>query len=479
MLPLLVVFLAAAVVAVTVFRRLGLGTVLGYLAAGVLVGPSVLGFAKDVEATLHFAELGVVLLLFLIGLELQPSRLWKMRGAVFGVGTVQVVATGAIVGGLAFAFGATPAEAGIVGAALALSSTAFAMQTLAEKNELTRPHGRAAFGILLFQDVATIPLLAVVPLLSDAVTDGAADESTDVWLQTGLVTGVIVGLVLAGRFLLRPLLRFVAQARSHELSTASTLLVVCGTALLMEHIEISMALGAFLAGVLLADSEFRHELEANIEPFKGLLLGLFFMAVGMSADLSVLFASPLVVLALALGLVALKIAILYGIGRWQKLTNRESASLAIAISQGGEFAFVIFGVAVDSTVMRPEVRDLLVLMVTLSMVTTPLLFVARDAICRRLDGSGPQRDFDPMPDRETRVIIAGFGRFGQIIGRILRTKRIPFTALDANAEHIDFLRRFGNETYYGDASRVDLLRTAKADEAEVLVLAVDEFETSM
>jgi monovalent cation:proton antiporter-2 (CPA2) family protein len=477
-LPLLVVFLAAAVVAVTVFRRLGLGTVLGYLAAGVLVGPSVLGFAKDVEATLHFAELGVVLLLFLIGLELQPSRLWKMRGAVFGVGTVQVVATGAIVGGLAFAFGATPAEAGIVGAALALSSTAFAMQTLAEKNELTRPHGRAAFGILLFQDVATIPLLAVVPLLSD-VADGAADESTDVWLQTGLVTGVIVGLVLAGRFLLRPLLRFVAQARSHELSTASTLLVVCGTALLMEHIEISMALGAFLAGVLLADSEFRHELEANIEPFKGLLLGLFFMAVGMSADLSVLFANPIVVLALALGLVALKIAILYGIGRWQKLTNRESASLAIAISQGGEFAFVIFGVAVDSTVMRPEVRDLLVLMVTLSMVTTPLLFVARDVICRRLDGSGPQRDFDSMPDRETRVIIAGFGRFGQIIGRILRTKRIPFTALDANAEHIDFLRRFGNETYYGDASRVDLLRTAKADEAEVLVLAVDEFETSM
>jgi len=477
-LPLLVVFLAAAVVAVTVFRRLGLGTVLGYLAAGVLVGPSVLGFAKDVEATLHFAELGVVLLLFLIGLELQPSRLWKMRGAVFGVGTVQVVATGAIVGGLAFAFGATPAEAGIVGAALALSSTAFAMQTLAEKNELTRPHGRAAFGILLFQDVATIPLLAVVPLLSD-VADGAADEGTDVWLQTGLVTGVIVGLVLAGRFLLRPLLRFVAQARSHELSTASTLLVVCGTALLMEHIEISMALGAFLAGVLLADSEFRHELEANIEPFKGLLLGLFFMAVGMSADLSVLFASPIVVLALALGLVALKIAILYGIGRWQKLTNRESASLAIAISQGGEFAFVIFGVAVDSTVMRPEVRALLVLMVTLSMVTTPLLFVARDAICRRIDGSGPQRDFDPMPDRETRVIIAGFGRFGQIIGRILRTKRIPFTALDANAEHIDFLRRFGNETYYGDASRVDLLRTAKADEAEVLVLAVDEFETSM
>jgi voltage-gated potassium channel Kch len=290
---------------------------------------------------------------------------------------------------------------------------------------------------------------------------------------------VIVGLVLAGRFLLRPLLRFVAQARSHELSTASTLLVVCGTAHLMEHIEISMALGAFLAGVLLADSEFRHELEANIEPFKGLLLGLFFMAVGMSADLSVLFANPIVVLALALGLVALKIAILYGIGRWQKLTNRESASLAIAISQGGEFAFVIFGVAVDSTVMRPEVRDLLVLMVTLSMVTTPLLFVARDVICRRLDGSGPQRDFDSMPDRETRVIIAGFGRFGQIIGRILRTKRIPFTALDANAEHIDFLRRFGNETYYGDASRVDLLRTAKADEAEVLVLAVDEFETSM
>lgn len=363
----------------------------------------------------------------------------------------------------------------MIGAALALSSTAFAMQTLAEKNELTREHGQAAFGVLLFQDVATIPMLALIPLLS---TRPEGEEGGGV-MHALLVAGVIAGLIVAGRFVLRPLLAFVAQARSHELSTASALLVVGGTALLMEHVGVSMALGAFLAGVLLADSEFRHDLEANIEPFKGLLLGLFFMAVGMSADIGVLAERPLLVIGLAFGLVALKLAVLVGLGRASGLAPRSAVGLGVAISQGGEFAFVIFGVAGAVGLLAGDLRDVLVLVVTASMVFTPLLFALRDAAFRRLDARGEKRDYDRIPDKETRVIIAGFGRFGQIVGRILRTKHIPFTALDANPQHIDFLRRFGNEIYYGDASRPDLLRTAKADEAEVLVLAVDDFETSM
>ncbi|MBX3249144.1 MAG: monovalent cation:proton antiporter-2 (CPA2) family protein [Myxococcales bacterium] len=475
MLTLLVVFLAAAVVAVSVFRRVGLGTVLGYLAAGAVVGPSGIGVVRDVEAILHFAELGVVLLLFLIGLELQPSRLWKMRGVVFGAGTAQVVLSGALVAGIALLLGQPLPVAIVIGAALALSSTAFAMQTLAEKNELTREHGQASFGILLFQDVATIPMLALIPLLTTR-PDGAQEGGP--W-QALLVAGVIAGLVVVGRFVLRPVLSFVAQARSHELSTASALLVVGGTALLMEHVGVSMALGAFLAGVLLADSQFRHELEANIEPFKGLLLGLFFMAVGMSANVGVFLERPLVVLGLALGLVLLKGVVLFGIGRAIGLAPRSAVGLGVAISQGGEFAFVLFGVAGTVGLLDGALRDLLVLVVTASMVVTPILFAFRDAAFRQLDTRGAPRAFDAIPDKETRVIIAGFGRFGQIVGRILRTKHIPFTALDANPQHIDFLRRFGNEIYYGDASRPDLLRTAKADEAEVLVLAVDDFEVSM
>jgi len=468
------IFLAAAVVAVPLFKRLGLGSVLGYLAAGALIGPSGMHLVGEVEQTLHFAELGVVLLLFLIGLELQPSRLWKMRALVFGLGGAQVVATTGVVTLLGRALGASWTTALVAGIGVSMSSTAFATQILGEKNELGAPHGRSAFGILLFQDLAAIPVLALIPLLGPA----PATSSGSPLRHAAIVVAVIAGLVIAGRYLLRPAFRFIAQAHSHELSTASALLVVLGTALIMAQVGLSMALGAFIAGVLLADSEYRHELEANIEPFKGLLLGLFFMAVGMSANLRVVLERPLVVTALVFGLVAVKLAVLYALGRATKLPSYSSASLGVAISQGGEFAFVIFGVGKGAQVLDTKTVELLVVVVTLSMAVTPLLFMARDAIAARL-ATKDRRSFDQIPDENSRVIIAGFGRFGQIIGRVLRLKRIAFTALDASATHVDFLRRFGNKIYYGDASRVDLLRAARSDRAEVFVLAIDDMDASM
>jgi glutathione-regulated potassium-efflux system ancillary protein KefC len=470
------IFLAAAVLAVPLFKRLGLGSVLGYLAAGAVIGPVGLGLVKEVEATLHIAELGVVLLLFVIGLELQPARVWRMRGAVFGSGGIQVVATALPLGLAALLLGASTEVAVVVALGLPLSSTAFAIQVLGEKNELTSSHGRAAFGILLFQDLAAIPMLALVPLLGSA---GAQSERSG-WMHAAIAVGIIAAVILAGRYLLRPAFRFIALARSHELSTASALLVVIGTSLLMQVAGLSMALGAFLAGVLLADSEYRHELEANIEPFKGLLLGLFFMAVGMSADFRVVADRPGAVIGLVLGLVAVKMAVLYGLGRFKSQAPRSALSLAISISQGGEFAFVLFGLAAASGVMPSRTLQLLIVVVTLSMCVTPLLFLARDALFRRIDArTGETREFDTIEDDDSRVIIAGFGRFGQIVGRILSLKRIRFTALDASPAQVDFVRRFGNRIYYGDPSRVDLLRAARADKAEVFVLAVDDVEASL
>jgi glutathione-regulated potassium-efflux system ancillary protein KefC len=471
------IFLAAAVVAVPVFKRLGLGSVLGYLAAGALIGPSGLGLVQEVESTLHFAEFGVVLLLFVIGLELQPSLLWKMRGQVFGMGGAQVLVSTLLFTIAGLALGLSHEAALVAGFGLSLSSTAFVIQLLGEKNEMTTPHGRVSFGILLFQDLAAIPALALVPLLG--TRDAAADSGHSPLVQIGLVAGVIVGLVIAGRFLLRPLFRFVASTRSHELSVAWALLVVIGTALVMAQVNLSMALGAFLAGMLLADSEYRHEVEADIEPFKGLLLGLFFMAVGMSANLRLVLEQPVVIVGLALGIVGVKLLVLYGIGMVARMGRASAASLGIALSQGGEFAFVIFGVALTTGVFTRDLSQVLVVSVTLSMAVTPLAFLARDRILALMSARKGVREFDHIDAPETEVIIAGFGRFAQIIGRILRAKRIRFTALEASAAQIDFLRRFGTDIYYGDASRVDLLRAAKAEKAKVFVLAIDDPEASV
>jgi monovalent cation:proton antiporter-2 (CPA2) family protein len=467
------IFLAAAVLVVPLSKRLGLGTVLGYLAAGALIGPWGLRLIGQVEQTLQFAEFGVVMLLFLIGLELQPSRLWKLRGAVFGAGGLQVAASTLALGAAAMLLGVDGKAALAVGVALSMSSTAFALQVLAEKRELGLAHGRAAFGILLFQDLVAIPVLALVPLLG---VREASSSSSNLQRVT-IILGVLIGLFLAGRFLLRPMLRFIVAARDHDLSAAATLLVVVGTALLMHAVGLSMALGTFLAGVLLSETEYRHELEANIEPYKGILLGLFFMAVGMSANLRLLVDTPAVILGLVIGVTAVKLAVLELVGTVTKLNPSSSMSLGVALSQGGEFAFVIFQVAAKGRVIGPHLAEQLVVVVTLSMAMTPILFVARDRVLARLAAKG-ERPFDEVPDRGG-VIIAGFGRVGQIVGRILRLKGFPFTAIDANAQHIDFVRRFGSEVYYGDASRPDLLRAAGAEHAKLFILAIDDMESSL
>ncbi len=468
-------FLAAAVIAVPIFKRIGLGTVLGYLAAGALIGPAGLGLVQEVEETLHFAEFGVVLLLFLIGLELEPARLWQMRRLVFGIGAAQVGITAALVAAIAWTFGLAPWVAVVAGLGLSLSSTAFVLQLLGERNELATGHGRAAFGVLLFQDLAAIPMLALVPLLGTARSEGGQP----VLLRLALILGALALVVIAGRWLLGPIFRIVASTRSREISTATALLVVIGTALLMQAVGLSAALGAFLAGVLLAHSEYRHELEANIEPFKGLFLGLFFIAVGMSANLALAIERPLLVLGLVLGLVALKLGVVFVLGRL--LTERDRptcVAFAMALSQGGEFAFVIFALATVSGVFEPSLAQLLVVVVTGSMVTTPLLFALRDKWLALRRDRGDGRPFDTI-EEPGAVIIAGYGRFGQIVSRVLRTRRVHFTALEASPAQIDFVRRYGNRIHYGDASRVDLLRAAGAEKALAFVLAIDDPEASM
>ena len=469
------IFLASAVVSVPLFKRLGLGSVLGYLAAGMVIGPWGVKLIANVESTLHFAELGVVLFLFVIGLELQPSRLWDLRRTVFGLGSAQVLGTGALLAGVGVVLGLRLPTAVIAGLGLSLSSTAFALQLLAEKNEMTTEHGRAAFGILLFQDLAVIPLLALLPFLGQPLTASTQPG----WVSALEVAGVLAAVVVGGRYVLRPVFRFVASLHSQELFTATALLVVVGTALLMSKVGLSMALGAFLAGVLLADSEYRHELEADIEPFKGLLLGLFFIAVGMSVNLGLLVSSPVRVVALVFGLVLLKALVLYALGRFSFKSNEPALSLAVVISQGGEFAFVLFGLAVGFRVMERELADLLVVAVSLSMAVTPVLFVVYDKAIRPRFHRKEKRAFDVSPEEDNPVIIAGFGRVGQVVGRMLRARRIGFTALDSSPEHIDFLKKFGNTIHYGDASRVDLLRAARADKARIFVLAIDDVAASV
>ena len=469
-----VIYLAAVVIVVPLFGRLGLGAVLGYLAAGVIIGPQAIGLVGDVDAVLHFAETGVVLLLFIIGLELQPARLWALRKAVFGTGTAQVLLTALPLGAAAWLFGLGWRGAVVVGFALALSSTAFALQTLAEKHELTTRHGRSAFAILLFQDLAVIPLLALLPLLAPA--EFAGDGG---WQPALRALAVIAVVVVAGRYLLRHVLRAIAASGYHEVFTAMALLTVLGTALLVAWAGLSMALGAFRAGVLLADSEYRHELEADIEPFKGLLLGLFFIAVGMSVDLRILVEQPLTVAGLVVGLVVVKFAVLFALGRWHGMSASSAFSLAVTISQGGEFAFVLFNVATGYTVLEESLTHLLVLVVTVSMAVTPLLFIVRDRFVEPRLNPPKEPVYDQPPEEEHPVIIAGFGRFGQIVGRILRARGVGFTALDASAEHVDFVRQYGNKVFYGDASRLDLLRAAQADKARLFVLAIDDVDASL
>jgi glutathione-regulated potassium-efflux system ancillary protein KefC len=461
------IYLAAAVIAVPIAKRLGMGSVIGYLVAGVVIGPWGLKLIDDVADILHFSEFGVVLLLFLIGLELEPRRLWQMRGPIFGLGGAQLAGCALALGLLGWGFGWPWQTALVAGLGLGLSSTAIALQPLTERNLLGTPGGRAAFSILLFQDIAVIPALAALPLL--ALAPAAAAASGPQGLQAaGLAIAVITAVVLGGRYLTRPLFRFIASTGLREIFTAAALLIVVGIAALMQFAGLSMALGTFIAGVLLAESEYRHELESDIEPFKGLLLGLFFISVGMSVDFGLLLSRPWEVLTVVLGLLLLKGAVLFGLALWSKVPRGQLSLFTFLLAPGGEFAFVLFGAASGFGAMSADIAGLLTVSVALSMLFGPLLLVLHDKVIE------PRLVVVGNP-----VIVAGFGRVGQIASRLLFANRIGATVLDHDPETIDALRRFGFKVFYGDATRLDLLEAAGAAKARVLIVAIDNQEASL
>ncbi|MBK7977818.1 MAG: glutathione-regulated potassium-efflux system protein KefC [Deltaproteobacteria bacterium] len=469
-----IVYLAAAVVCVPLASRFRLGSVLGYLAAGCLIGPFGLALVSDVDAILHFSELGVVLMLFLIGLELEPARLKAMRGAVFGGGTVQMLACGAPLVLAARAVGLPWGGAIVAGLALALSSTAIAVQTMRERGLLGAPLGKTAFGVLLFQDLAAIPLVGLVPLLSD----DRGSHGGSAGLALAKVVVAVAAVVVAGRFLTRPVLRAIARTNLREVFTAFALLLVLGIAEVMELAGVSMALGAFLAGALLASSEYRHALETDIEPFKGLLMGLFFIAVGMSIDFGLLASEPVRLALLVAGFVAIKTVALVAAAGPIGVARGERPLFAALLSQGGEFAFVVFGLARAARVLPGDWDKALTLAVALSMALTPLLVLAAEMLRRRVE-AGAAREADPIEAEDAPVLIAGFGRFGQIVGRLLFASGLKATVLDHDPDQIEMLRRFGFRVFYGDATRLDLLHAAGAGSARVIVNAIDDVESNL
>ena len=465
------IFFASAVVCVPIAKRIGLGSVLGYLIAGALIGPWGLRLVSETGATQDLAELGVVLMLFVIGLELDPKRFLAMRGVVFGGGALQLAASGLVLG-LGLYFVGLSWEAALIGGlSLALSSTAIAMQQLAERNELNTPTGRASFGILLFQDIAAIPLIALVPFLTHA----AKPDADPLWMRVGLAVAAIAGIVVVGRYLLRPVMRFIAKSDLREVFTAFALLLVLAIAEVMTLVGMSMALGAFLAGVLLASSEFRHALEGDIEPFKGLLLGLFFISVGMTIDFGLLGSRPGTVALLLVGFLALKIFSLWGVAQLIEIC-RQRWLFAFLLSQGGEFAFVVFGTAREAKLFDAEWEALLTIAVALSMATTPLLLLAHDKFMG--SRAKAEREPDAITD-EGPVIIAGFGRFGQIVGRLLLASDVRAVIVDHDPDQVESLRRFGFTVFYGDATRLDLLEAAGAKKARLLVNAIDDVDASL
>ncbi len=469
------IFLSGAALIAPLAKRLQVGSVVGYLAAGALIGPYGLGYALYAPGdVLHIAEFGVVLFLFLIGLELQPHRLWFMRVPVFGFGGMQVVLTGIVLSIACLLIGFHEQRAIFIGFLLSLSSTAFALQVLRERGELKGRHGRLAFAVLLFQDMAAIPMIALVPALAPYGGGGAA------LLSPGSVLLALVGIAVAalgGRFGVNPLLKLVARTGLREAMTAATLLIVVLAALTMQSIGISAALGGFLAGVALSESDFRHEIEANLEPFVGLLLGLFFTAVGMLLNFQVVLDDPLRIVLAVLGLVLLKALILYGIGRAYGLASGSARRFAIICSQAGEFVFVVLSAATADYVLPGYLANELAVIVTLSMMVTPLLLLLDDLYLRLRPKPLPA--FETPPKEDGHVVIAGFGRFGQIVARILRARGIPFTALDMDPAQIDLVRRFGNRAYYGDTSRIEILEAAEIGKARAFVLAISDVEVSV
>jgi monovalent cation:proton antiporter-2 (CPA2) family protein len=483
------VYLTAAVVSVPIAKRLGLGSVLGYLLAGIVIGPAALGLVgEEGQDVLHFAEFGVVLMLFLIGLELEPSRVWRMRTPILGLGGLQVGVTTAALAALAVGFGLEWRTALAVGVILALSSTAIVLQTLNEKGLLKTNGGQSSFAVLLFQDISVIPILALLPLLSSRGAGGqtpteAEDHSwvagLPAWAETLIVLAAVLAIILAGRFLLQPAFRAIARTGLRELFTAAALLVVIATAVLMTKVGVSPALGTFLAGVVLARSEYRHELETDIEPFKGLLLGLFFIAIGASIDFALIGRNPGLIIGLMAILIVVKLLILLLLGRVFRMALDQKLLFAFSLAQSGEFAFVLLSFAVRYDVVGQELAGTLIAVVALTMAMTPLLMLVNEKIVQPRFGTR-ERDRRPEDeiDRKCPVIIAGFGSFGAIVGRLLRAKGVPTTVLDLDSDRVDLLRRLGLTVFYGDASRADLLRAAGASEARLLILALDDIEKS-
>ncbi|HEY0207892.1 glutathione-regulated potassium-efflux system protein KefB [Acerihabitans sp.] len=469
-----VLFLFAAVVAVPIAQRLGIGAVIGYLAAGIAIGPWGLGFIRDVDEILHFSELGVVFLMFIIGLELNPSKLWELRRSIFGVGAAQLLVTALLLGGALYLTHAPWQSALIGGIGLAMSSTAIALQLMRDKGMNRNEGGQLGFSVLLFQDMAVIPALSLIPILA-----GGGGEPSD-WMKIGLKVAAFFVMLVGGRYLLRPLFRYVAMANVREVFTAASLMVVLGAALFMDMLGLSMALGTFIAGVLLAESEYRHELEIAIEPFKGLLLGLFFISVGMALNLGILYVHLLTVLAGLAVLVAIKGTVLYILARLSGLRSSVRLQFAGVLSQGGEFAFVLFSAAGAQKILSADQLALLLVTVTLSMITTPLLMQLIDLILVRRYNALDDDDEKPfVDDDEPQVIIVGFGRFGQVIGRLLMANKMRITVLERDISAVSLMRSYGYKVYYGDATELELLRAAGAEKAKAIVVAANTPEDNM
>lgn len=481
------IFLGAGVLAVPLASRLGLGSVLGYLIAGAIIGPYALGLANNPESTMHLAEFGVVMMLFLIGLELQPPVLWQMRGPILGMGGLQVTLTSLAIAGIAVLWGLTWQKGLAIGLILSLSSTAIALQILGEKNLLQTEGGKASFAVLLFQDIAVIPIIALLPLLASgdvSETVVADDAMLDMiaqlpdWQQALVTIGVVIGLILIGRYLMRPVFRFIAESHLREMFTATALVLVIGVALLMNLVGLSPALGAFIAGVVLANNEYRHELEANIDPFKSLLLGIFFMSVGAGINFKLIGKEPLVIGAMVFGLVVVKFIILWILAKGFRINGGGHYWFVFALAQGGEFGFVLLTFSEQNHVLSARISDLLTAAIALSMALTPILMLLNERFIQPHFEQTEEDTLDEVMDEQHNpVIVAGFGRFGQIVTRLLIANGVAVTVLDHSATHIDRVRRFGFKIFYGDARREELLHTAGASKARLLIVAVDDRET--
>ncbi len=486
MLEIALIYLAAAIVAVPIAKRVGLGSVLGYLIAGILIGPYALGIVGDQTDVMHFAEFGVVMMLFLVGLELQPARLWKLRHSILGLGGLQVVLTAAAIFAFCYwVFTMHWQTALAIGLMLALSSTAIVLQSLEEKGWLKQEAGQNAFSVLLFQDIAIIPILALLPLLAFAPQSSSKDISDSiiaswpVWQQVGVSVAVIAAIIAGGKYVSAPLFRYIAQTHMREIFTIFALFLVVAIALVMQSIGLSPALGTFLAGVVLAESEFRHELEADIEPFKGLLLGLFFITVGASINFELLADEFTTVIALVALLIVVKACILFALAITFNISKKQRLLFALALAQGGEFAFVLLSVTTTLSILTPEQTSLVTLVVAVSMLVAPLLLMAYEQLQKRTSNSAPAFDKPEQISSAKHVIIAGYGRFGQIMGRLLHAQGYEITVLDHSPSQIELLRRFGNTVFYGDAARQELLEAAGAHTAQMLIVAIDDADKTL